>query len=434
MNSGNKYLKNLIITAALAALAAGMSAWAGAKEVGLCILFWYSIIVSLLASIIAFRDLSDFSQFYLKTTRDLTMWSWYNRLALLGVSLVFLGFAWVLRSVTPDLASIWVLVGVSVVCAFLLFSGYVNPWIMMRARQDSGRIVSIAEARAHVKPDESVIVIDVNGHVRAHPDHQVVRPHVAGGKPIGGEDVVLTYCGLTNLGVAVSPQLDGQRMELRPITQLHNNLVLADRVSGEPIQQLWMQTESDRNSGTGRALREWPTFRMPFSKYEEAYPDGEVFLNDYRTKDTRQSFFRNPFLAVYDLVFDFAFDNTIKGQETEDEPFFPTVEYNDQRLAAKEKVWAFNVGDDYVAYSEDFVREQGEPINIKVGGQDIVVAYDEDHQSMGIFKNTTGAPVKAVDHYGVSAEGTLPRVETVKAGAYWIVWSHFYPNTDVNRV
>lgn len=30
-------------------------------------------------------------------------------------------------------------------------------------------------------------------------------------------------------------------------------------------------------------LKQWPTFRMPFAKFTLAYPQGEVFLNDYRT-------------------------------------------------------------------------------------------------------------------------------------------------------
>lgn len=434
MTGQNSYLKILTATLVLAAIIVGGAEWLGMRGLALQVAFWCSAAISFLASLVAFRDLSDFSQFYLKTTREQTMWTWYNRRMVLAVALLFFAAAWALKLFSPVGVCIWVLLVLSAVCGFLIFSGYINPWIMMRARQDNGRIVPVSQAADHVQPDESVIVTEVNGQVRAHPDHQVLRPHVAGGQPLGGEDVVMTYCGLTNLGIAVSPELDGQRMNLRPVTQLHNNLVLVDSVSGEPIQQLWMQREKDRNAQSQTALKEWPSFRMPFSKYQEAYPEGEVFLNDYRTHDTRSGLFKNPFIAIYDFIFDFAFDKTIKDQEELDAPFFPTLSHSDQRLASKEKVFAFNIGDDFVAYSEPFVRAQNGPLNVTVGGENIVVAYDEMYQSLGVFHNPSDTQVAEINHYGDTGVGRLQRVETLKAGAYWIVWSHFFPNTDVNRV
>ena len=39
-----------------------------------------------------------------------------------------------------------------------------------------------------------------------------------------GEDIVLTYCGLSNLGIAYTPSLGGKPLDLHPMTQLENNL------------------------------------------------------------------------------------------------------------------------------------------------------------------------------------------------------------------
>ena len=52
---------------------------------------------------------------------------------------------------------------------------------------------------------------------------EVLRPHVANGGD-AGEDIVLTYCGLSNLGIAYTPSLGGKPLDLHPMTQLENNL------------------------------------------------------------------------------------------------------------------------------------------------------------------------------------------------------------------
>lgn len=405
----------------------------GQSKFAVQVAFWFFAAHAFLSSAIVLRDLSDISQFFLKTDRTRTMWTWYHRKPMLCIALGSIAAVVLIKFLVPDIFFTWPIVVLCGLCLLFLYSGYINPELMMRARQDNGRIVPVSEAKSFIEPDESVIVVDLEGHARAHPNSQVIRPHVAGGKPLGGEDVVMTYCGLTNLGVAIEPQIDGQRMQLRPMTQLHNNLIMVDAHTHEPIQQLWLQKESDRNAGRGGEMKQWPSFRMPFSKFCLAYPEGEVFLNEYRTPDTRHRFFGNPFLFVYDRVFDFLFDNTISQQETLEAPAFPTVVYDDKRLPSKEKVWAFNIGNDYVAYSVPFVREQG-PINTEVGGQSVVVAFNEQYESLGVFYNKTGSPIADIDLYGNTAEDKMPRVETVKAGAYWIIWSHFFKNTAVNRV
>ena len=50
------------------------------------------------------------------------------------------------------------------------------------------------------------------------------------------------------------------------------------------------------------------------------------------------------------------------------------------------------------------------------------------------FYNPTGLPVTTIDFYGNTGAEQLLRVETVKAGAYWVIWASFFPDTDINRV
>jgi len=96
-------------------------------------------------------------------------------------------------------------------------------------------------------------------------------------------------------------------------------------------------------------------------------------------------------------------------------------------------IYGANIGEDYVAYTEDFIHEQGDLLNVEIGGRDIVVAYDKDFDSVGMYYNDTDGPVTNIAFGGESDRSRLPRLETLKAQAYWVVWQNFFPETDVNR-
>jgi hypothetical protein len=110
------------------------------------------------------------------------------------------------------------------------------------------------------------------------------------------------------------------------------------------------------------------------------------------------------------------------------------MDHKSDSLHAKEYVWGFNVGKDSVAYTQDFIREHNNLINVEIGGRDIVVAYDPDYESVGIYYNDSSQPVSQIDFWGESDQGKLQRVETVKAATYWCVWFNYYPETELNRL
>lgn len=399
------------------------------------ILFWVCMSIALTVAFLIFKDLADISQWVIQGSRETTMAVWYNRVPLALTSMLFAAVASIIWFRTR--AGIGGKGFTVLLLVFFAFwtSGIINPHVMMRPRQEGAVWVGAEEASKYVRADESVIVYEIDGLARAHADKQVLRPHVAGGAPVNGKDVVMTYCGLTNLGMAYVPEIEGQKLDLAPMTQLENNLVMFDANSGEPIQQIWGQTEADVVAGNDRRMEEYPTFRMPFEKFEKAYPDGEVFINDYLVKDLRPRFWQNPLLFTYDRAMEFIFNTAIDFQREIEAPVFPTIEHPDKRLPSKELIWGFDVNHDFVAYTEEFVRENGSLLNVVVGGEDIVVAWDEEYQSLGVYFNYTGENVQEIDFFGVTENGKrLPRVANLKAGAYWIVWANFFPQTDINRV
>ena len=48
----------------------------------------------------------------------------------------------------------------------------------------------------------------------------------------------MTFCAIANLGLGMTPEVEGENIELQVIAQHGNNLVLRDNATGEPIQQI----------------------------------------------------------------------------------------------------------------------------------------------------------------------------------------------------
>ena len=137
----------------------------------------------------------------------------------------------------------------------------------------------------------------------------MLRPYVARiGKTADGRQATMTYCGLTNLGMAfeLDNRPDGKEVELVPLTQLENNLILMDKSTGHVGQQINGIDETALLKKIGgqsyhetnrrppeevvkgaklhgsKVGKEIPTWRMKLGDFVQTFPDGEVFINDYR--------------------------------------------------------------------------------------------------------------------------------------------------------
>lgn len=334
------------------------------------------------------------------------------------------------------------LVALSMLFLINLYSGLVNPLLMFRSQQHDAKFVGVAEARPYLErtlryarfgrerydsvDDVSVMVLENDQGAVAYTDYFILQPHVAGGGKIGGREVVMTYCGLTNVGIAYSPEIGGKKLDLSVMTQLQNNLVLFDRGSGEPVQQLWGTLEGAKELGR---MREWPTLRMPFRAFASLYPQGKVYVNEI------PGFDEHPLVAAWDrLTRHVMMWNGVSLQWNSDEPAFPTITEFDQRLPRKTLIYGFNVGKDYVAYTKDFIKARGGVVNVKVGGRDVVVGYSDEYDLVGVFYNDSGRIIARIDAVGNTEFGHLPRVETLKNAAFWFIWANFFKQTDVNRV
>jgi hypothetical protein len=201
-----------------------------------------------------------------------------------------------------------------------------------------------------------------------------------------------------------------------------------DTNSGEPVQQFWGSMERDGEHGP--SMRQWPTLRMPFGSFRQLYPDGKVFVNGIHQQSD------NFLVRLWDTaVRDGMMLHAVRTlQWQSDEPAFPTISEFDDRLPKKQLVYGINVGDDYVAYTKQFVQQQGGPINVDIGGKQLVIYYDPEFDSIAAYYNESGRRVSSVDLFGHSDQGKLARVETLKSAIFWFIWYDFYKDTDVNRV
>ncbi len=398
------------------------------------ILFALGLIASLGIGFVYFRDLGDISQMLLKVKRENMVRFIRNEYRLIGIGLS--GFA--VSTLAHFLfggGPFWLWFVAALLVIFLYGFPYVWVHLGLRNQLNTAQYFPISEARKYVGSTAPVIVIENNGHARAHPDAQIMRPHLAGNeKGLGGEDVVMTYCAMANLGQGYSPAIEGKRLNLEVLAQHGNNLILRDNDTGEPIQHIYGFREADRDpNADGPAcplrpearMKPWPTFRMTFRGFQKAFPDGEVYLNKPSS---------NPLLRLLDMVTEITFGWGISRQHQEDAPVMDNMDRSDNRLPNKTYVWGITIGDDAACWTDDFIVENDWIVNARVGGRDVVVSLDPRYESLGVWYNDSGQPVTRCDFWGVSDQGQLQRVETLRAGVFWHVWSEFFPNTDINRV
>ncbi|HJP35834.1 MAG: DUF3179 domain-containing (seleno)protein [Gammaproteobacteria bacterium] len=387
---------------------------------------WTGLAIGTAAAFVYFRDLGDVTQALFGVKRHNMMFAIRHEYRLIGAAVlgtVVAGAALALAD--AGIPSVYL----TLAALNLVLIAFPYTWLHwgLRNQQNSAVFYSVDEARKYVRDGESVIVLENNGEARAHPDNHIKRPHLAGNpEGLGGENVIITYCCMTHLGHGFKPEIDNQPLDLEVIAQHGNNLIMRDKATGEPIQQVYGSRECDGRWGP--KMQEWPTFRMPFRAFAKAYPDGKVFLNKY-TPVTK-----NPVLWLWDHIVEIMFLLVVVPHHHSEDLLFNTMDIEDKRLRRKELVWGFNVGQDSVAYTEQFIRDNGNVINANVGDQNIVASYDSDFESVGIWYNDSGEPVHRVDFWGDSDRGKLDRVETVKAGLYWFVWVNYFPETELNRL
>ena len=115
-----------------------------------------------------------------------------------------------------------------------------------------------------------------------------------------------------------------------------------------------------------------------------------------------------------------------------DKPVFPTLELKDSRLPWKEKVYGVRHNGDAVAYTKAFLKDRPF-VRTDIGGAEMIIAYDTELDVVTPFY-ADGYLGTSVDVHGNTDDGRkLRRVEGLLSEVFWMIWSNFEKDTDVNR-
>jgi hypothetical protein len=319
--------------------------------------FWLGLIASAAIGFVYFRDLGDVSQMVLNVKRENMIRFIRNEYRLTAIGLGA-GVVMAVSHLSMGGGPSWLFWIAIVVLAFLYGFPYIWVHLGLRNQRNTAKYFSIDEAMELVSPSSGVIVIEKKGVARAHPDSQIMRPHLAGNtEGLDGENVVMTYCAMANLGIGYTPEIGGDAVKMEVLAQHGNNLILRDNTTGEPIQHIYGYRERDGKDGP--AMKAWPTFRMTFRGFQKAYPEGTVFLNKPSA---------NPLLRVFDMFSETVFSAGIARQHNEAAPVMDNMSRSDNRLPNKTYVWGIGIGDDAVCFTDDFIIGHEGPINVTVDG------------------------------------------------------------------
>ncbi|MGR5149799.1 DUF3179 domain-containing (seleno)protein [Photobacterium alginatilyticum] len=330
----------------------------------------------------------------------------------IGLNVFLLAYLWYLHIILEvwsrfwmGLASIGVII--CIIAANFLLSAFFPSY------QYDANYVSITEADQILTDNDVIYAVEINGEVRGYPRSHLEVPHIAGDN-IGGKDVVMTFCALSNLPVVIEQDIGFGQSDLGILLQTHNNLVMVDRNSGELIQQITRAPEFSEAEVVSH-----PNTMTTWKSFKELYPEATVFIYEFnRMLDSL-------LLALFEGPMEKQFSN-------EHGAIFPTLDMNDDRLPSKEQVWGFDFGDIQAAFTRTFA--QNNPIyQFELNGHPLVLVYDEKHDIVNLFDgvlNGTKAEFDSIDFRGKTENGTLNQLP-LHNGVFWMVWSHWYPETQV---
>jgi Protein of unknown function (DUF3179) len=161
---------------------------------------------------------------------------------------------------------------------------------------DDPQFTTVSAADEYLSDTEPVLVVDVDGDVRAYPI-QIMMWHEIVNDTVGGIPLAVTYCPLCNSAISFERTVRGVETTFGTSGSLYNaNLVMYDRAT----ESLWNQLDGRAVIGvlTGDVLTQYPSVTMSWSAFKEAKPDALV-LDRERTGAERR-YGTNPYTGLDD--------------------------------------------------------------------------------------------------------------------------------------
>ena len=311
---------------------------------------------------------------------------------------------------------------------------------------DNPKFISVREANRWLKDREPVVVVDIEGEVRAYP-LQILMWHEIVNDVVGRVPVTVTFCPLCNTALAFDRRFDGKVLDFGTTGRLrHSDLVMYDRQT-----ETWWQQATGRGlvgEYAGERLTFIPSPLVSWRTFKDAHPEGRVLSRD---TGHNRSYGNNPY---------------VRYDEAESAPirrFFSGK--IDSRLPAKERIVALWSDRESRAYPFSSLSEK-RVINDEFDGQSIVVlwtpgtasaldsreiAEGRDVGSSGVYSRHVGGRKLTFEsagdsHFrdretgstwnilGEAVDGELKgtHLDPVQHGNhFWFAWAVFRPDTKV---
>ena len=378
--------------------------------------FAISFIISLVCAFLGFIAFFDFIQLFFKFPRHFVYSVFNYRIPLIVMGLVSFSIAILTGFFTIGIATGWMATYIGTF-SFLFANGFVLPThVIFKSKHKSAKYTTVSEVQHEISEKDMVLVVAINGDAAAFPQHWIERPHVAG-LNLAGQDLVMTFCGLSNLGVVFKNELNGKSMNLKVLAQLEHNLLIFDTHSQSLIEQVYGKV-ADSNE----RFETFSAVFMTFGAYKRLYPNGKIFnnppSNSLDEKMTRMML--NKLLYAPGGHYD----------ESTSKLAFPTVDYKDQRIGAKEKIYGVDLNGKQVAYTLAFIKANENIITETFGSQNVTVKYFEEYDFVDVFDGY----VPNVDAYGRDEKGNYVTRVTHANQMLWMVWANFYPGAEVRVI
>ena len=210
--------------------------------------------------------------------------------------------------------------------------------------------------------NEPVVVLEINGDVRAYPIRAMVWHEIVN-DTVGGIPVSVTYCPLCNSAATYERTINGVETTFGTSGRLFASaLVMYDRAT----ETLWTHFNGQAVIGvlTGAELVEHPSPLMAWDQFRSTYPTGKVL--DWTQSGFIRDYGRNPYTG-YD--------------DPENTPFLFRGALDD-RAAAMQRIIGIELEGSSAAFALEAVSGgEGKATAVTVGDTDLVVFWEAGQAS-----------------------------------------------------
>ena len=289
------------------------------------------------------------------------------------------------------------------------------------------------EADSVLTDNDVVFVVESQEGIYVYPQSIMVWHEIVN-ETFDGEKRSITYCPLTGSAIGYRGIVSaGETTYGTSGKLLNSNLVMYDRATTSYIPQILGVAVSGQLAG--ERLEEFPVIWTRWNRAKDYYEEMNVlstdtgFIRDYE---------RDPY-GSYD-----GGDNYY----TNDDLAFPVM-HSDERLSPKEIVLANHINNALFAVVKEALAEQG-VMEFTIADQPLVAFYDEALDTGRIFHRTNEAEPLSFryenghkidqktesvwNERGMALEGSLEGTRLEMINAYdvmWFGWYAFHPHTEI---